>query len=409
MKKIFFIVFLVLMAVNTSFAGGYQVGLHGQKQIGMGLIGTSLTMDASAGFYNPGGLAMMPYQFSFLGGASAINGFTKFQMQGPSLYQADTDNPMGTPFYFYGAGMVTNRLAVGLAVNTPFGNSLAWEDNWAGRYLIEDITMMAITFQPTVSYRINDFLSFGAGLVYAFGSVNMNRALPVQGPESEGNINISGETGNFGFNAGVMYSDREGLNIGLSYRSLINMEMDEADALFSVPQSLSTSFPAENKVAVTLPLPANLDFGISYQVNRELMIGMALNYVFWSEYDTLGFDFLNNTASLQDSYSPREYVNTLIFRVGGQYMVNPVLYLRAGAYFDPSPVNDNYFSPETPSLDNLAFTTGLSFLPMENLSIDLSFLFIMGLEKEVTYAPDNFGGTYKSRVYIPGIGVSYNF
>jgi len=39
----------------NSFAGGYQVGLHSQRNIGMGLIGTSLSYDASALFYNPGG------------------------------------------------------------------------------------------------------------------------------------------------------------------------------------------------------------------------------------------------------------------------------------------------------------------------------------------------------------------
>ena len=45
--------------ISGAHAGGYQVGLHGQKQIGMGLVGTSLSFDASSMFYNPGGLSFM--------------------------------------------------------------------------------------------------------------------------------------------------------------------------------------------------------------------------------------------------------------------------------------------------------------------------------------------------------------
>ncbi len=405
----FMISALLLLAVTgNAFAGGYQVSLHGHKQIGMGLIGTSLSLDASAAFYNPGALVMMPDQFEVQAGVSGIFASTAFQMKQPSLYQAKTDNPPGTPFYFYVAGKITDRLAAGLAVNTPYGNSLAWEDAWAGRFLIQEISLMAITIQPTISYKLTDHLSVGAGLIYAYGAVEMERALPVQGPDGEGRVNIEGSTSNYGFNAGVQYEHPAGIQIGLSYRSKIDMEVDDADALFSVPASLAGFFPAENKVAVSLPLPANLDFGLSYQVTPDLMVGMALNYVFWDVYEELHFDFETNTPSLQDSRNPREYSNSLILRIGGQYRVNESLFVRAGSYFDPSPANENYFSPETPSLNNLAFTGGLSFIPMPGLSIDLSLLYVIGMEQEMMYVPENFGGTYQSRAIIPGLGISFS-
>lgn len=403
-KPLLFLVLMMLMAAATATAGGYQVSLHGHKQIGMGLIGTSLNLDASAAFYNPGALALMPDQLSIMGGASGIFASTAFRMK-ESAYQAKTDNPVGTPFYFYAAGMITDRLAAGLAVNTPYGNSLKWEDGWAGRFLIDEISLTAITIQPTLSYKLMDNLSVGAGFVYAIGSVDLKRTLPVEDATGEGYVNIEGSTSNFGFNAGVLYASDAGLNIGVSYRSRIDMDVDDGDAVFTVPLSLTPNFP-DSKVATMLPLPANLDFGLSYQVTPDFMLGMALNYVFWDAYEELSFKFEQNPAL--DDNSPREYSNTLIFRFGGEYRVNESLFARAGAYFDPSPVNDQYFSPETPSLDNLAFTGGISYLPSRNLSIDLSLLFIIGLEGERTFAPANFGGTYKSRVLIPGLGISYS-
>jgi long-chain fatty acid transport protein len=53
------ILFISIMLSISVFAGGYQVRLQGNKQTGMGLIGTPLNFGASTMFYNPGSLAMM--------------------------------------------------------------------------------------------------------------------------------------------------------------------------------------------------------------------------------------------------------------------------------------------------------------------------------------------------------------
>ncbi len=410
MKRTTFIFTMLLIAAGlVSRAGGYQVSLHGQKQIGMGLIGTSLSADASCLFYNPGALGFVKEKLSFSGGMSVLRSMVAFQYRDPSTYTAETDNPLGTPFYFYGAGKINERLSVGLAINTPYGNSLEWEKDWAGRYLIESIKLKAIFFQPSVSYKINDKLGIGAGFVYATGDVDLTKRLPVAGVDQvDGTVNIKGATKNYGFNVGILYKPTDKLQIGIDYRSQIDMNVEGADVTMTVPSSLSTKFPGENKVDVTLPLPANLDIGASYQFNEKLMLGFSLNYVFWGVYDSLIFDFENNTDALADSRNPRDYSNTLIFRAGGEYNLNKLLTIRAGGYFDPSPASKEYFTPETPSLDNLGLSCGLSIRPVKNLSIDLSFLYLMGKETKAEYIPDAFGGTYKSRFYIPGFGFTYS-
>ncbi len=405
-KKLFFILVTILFIPWAAKSGGYQVGLHGQKQIGMGLVGTSLIFDASCMFYNPGGLSYVESKWSISFGMSPILGYTTFQKTEPSVYKADTDNPMGTPFYFYAAYKINEKLSVGVAVNTPYGNSLKWEDNWAGRFLIKEISLSAIFIQPTVSYKINDYIGVGAGFVLAMGSFNMTQGLPLQGTGGEGDVTLDGKTNSFGYNVGVQIRATDKLDIGIDYRSEILMEVSDADAMFSVPASLQTNFPVTNKVATTLPLPANLDFGVSYQASEKLLLGLSLNYVFWSVYESLDFDFATNTDGLQDSKNKREYQNTLITRIGGQYTVNETVAVRAGFYYDPTPTNENYFSPETPSLNNLGFTCGFSVYPTDGISIDASFLYIMGLEAEKNYQPDNFGGTYKTNVFVPGLGLT---
>jgi long-chain fatty acid transport protein len=413
MRRFTILLLLLCLAATTAVGGGYQVGLHGVRNIGMGLIGTSLSYDASSLFYNPGGAAFVNEKWSFSAGVSVIFARGTFQAKDVN-YQATIKHDLNTPFYFYAAFKPTKNLSIGIAVNAPYGNRLAWQDdggaNWQGRYLIKDISFKAITYQPTISYKIKNVFGIGVGLVYATGTVDMNKSIPIQNASGDGSLNIKGSTSSFGFNAGIMIHPEKGWSIGIDYRSKIEMKVKGADATFVVPTSLSTSFP-NNKVDVMLPLPANLDLGISYEFgkNKQWMIGMNLCYVFWSTYDSLVFDFETKTSAIGRTASPALYIDQMIERIGVQYKVNKMITLRAGGYYDPSPVSSDYLNPQTPSLSEVGLTCGISVYPFKGFSIDAAFLYLMGAKRDGTYSPDNFAGSYRTGFSIPGFGLSYSF
>jgi long-chain fatty acid transport protein len=406
MRKITLLMLLFSMATFSLWAGGYQVRLQGQKQTGIGLIGTPFAFGASSIFYNPGSLSFMKEEYSLSGGVSAINSNVIFREK-DSDYIARTNNKLSTPFYFYGATKVIDDLSVGVGVYTPFGSSTTWDDDWHGRYLIQNIALSAIFIQPTVSYKIKDIIGIGAGLSIVLGSVDLNQKLPAP---VNGEVNLNGKSTALGFNIGGYFRPNEKFNIGIDYRSNVNMKVEDGDTKFTnIPTALASDFPPTGKFNAELPLPANLDFGLSYQLTEKFLLAAEMNYVFWSAYDSLIIDFKENNETLQDSRNPREYSNSLIFRLGGEYKFTEKLIARAGVYYDPTPTNEDYFTPETVSLDQFAFTLGLSYLPVKGLSIDLSYLQLEGLESDKNYSPENFAGTYKTRAFIPGIGLSYNF
>jgi long-chain fatty acid transport protein len=408
MRKFTGLLLLMVFAAATTFGGGYQVGLHGAKNIGMGLIGTSLSYDASTYFYNPAGGVFIKDRFSFSGGVTLLMSRTTYQAT-DMLYQTSIQHKLNTPFYLYAAFKPYEDLSIGLAVNTPYGNKLAWEKDWKGRYLIQDIAFKAITIQPSFSYKFHDMFSAGIGIVFATGNVEMNKAIPLDSAGGEGQLNITGNAFNVGVNFGIMVKPVKGLSLGLDYRSKINMFVDNGDATFIVPGSLQSNFPKYNQVAVNLPLPANLDFGASYEIGEKWMVGLNLCYVFWGTYDSLKFQFSTKTPAVNTSTSPTLYKNKLITRLGVQYNVSKVITVRAGGYYDPSPVPDDYLNPQTPSANQIGMTFGASIVPVKNLSIDLSFLYVMGMQREGKYVPDNFSGIYKTNAYAPGFGLTYNF
>ncbi len=408
MRKVTLLLICLCITAMNSFAGGYQVGLHSQRNIGMGLIGTSLSYDASALFYNPGGASFVNSKFSFSGGVTFLMARTTFQSK-DQAYQEEIKHALNYPLYFYLAYKPIKDLSIGVAVNTPYGLSMSWPDNWKGRFIIQNISFKAITIQPTVSYKIKDIIGIGAGLVISYGNVNLNKAIPLEGTGGEGNVNIKGTTTKLGFNAGIMIHPTKGLSIGIDYRSKIDMAVKDADAKFTVPQSLATNFP-DNKVDVTLPLPANLDFGISYEFNDKFMIGLGLNYVFWNVYDSLVFQFKTPTAAIAaHQASAKLYQSRLITRLGAQYKINDILTVRLGGYYDPSPVKDDYLDPLLPSSNEIGLTCGVSLYPTKGFSIDAAFEYLMGSKRNGNDVNDNFAGTYKSAIFMPGIGLTYNF
>jgi len=210
MRRITLLLLSIVLVSATAFAGGYQVRLQGNKQNGFGLVGTPLSWGASSMFYNPGALSFMKDKMHFEVGASAIMSNVSFQRTGSSVTE-ETDNPLGTPFYVYGAGKINEMITVGIAVYTPYGSSAKWQDDWSGKFLIQDISLKAIFIQPTISFNINDKFGIGAGFVYTTGGVEINKALNYG----------SNSTVNLDANASGM-----GYNLGLFTRQVINFHWD---------------------------------------------------------------------------------------------------------------------------------------------------------------------------------------
>jgi long-chain fatty acid transport protein len=186
------------------------------------------------------------------------------------------------------------------------------------------------------------------------------------------------------------------------------MKLEGGDALFNVPSALSTTVPDSNKFDAELPLPGNLDFGVAYSFNDKFTLAAEVNWIMWSAYESLDFTF-EEAGEVLDNENPRQYKDTWIPRIGGEYKLNDVFTFRAGVYYDSSPANEKYFTPETVTLNTIAFTLGATITPVKGLDIDISYLELHGLEADKSYEPANFSGTYKTMTFIPGIGLHYRF
>ncbi len=304
MKKICLFTASAIAVSSMAFAGSFQLNLQGIRQTAMGGSGVAMPWDASTIFFNPGGLARLDGIQAY-GSVNLVNPGIRYVQAPTGGYTYETNSHTSTPFAVYVGGRISkdSRLALGLGVYTPFGSSAHWDNNWVGRYITQTISLQSIFFQPTVSYRINDFVSVGAGFIYAIGSVDITKAIPLTDMQgNEGQAKLNGNANGVGFNLGVQVKATDKLNFGISYRSKVKMEVNSGDATFTVPKSTEGNFPAGLATGFKskLPLPEILTVGASYKATRDLTIQADVVFAGWKTYDSLSFDFAENTAALKN-------------------------------------------------------------------------------------------------------------
>ncbi len=409
---------VLCITASAALAGGYQLNLLGQRQIAMGHTGTGMPLDIATIAMNPGGLAMID-QNALMLGSNATFISTAYRAPAPSSYQASTDSDIRTPFSIYASyDMPVENLRAVIGVYTPYGNALKWEEGWKYRFLLREISLTTIFIQPTLSYRIGDRIGIGGGPILAYGAVNLQRELPVTDMDGEpGIVELDGSTTAVGFNAGIQFEISDAVSFGASYRSEITMEVEGGDADFHVPESLRMNFPADNTFDAALPLPAVLNIGVGLKPGERVRLNLDANLTFWSAYESLEFQFEETTSAVQNISEPRNFNDRWIFRIGGEYDATEQLQLRLGGYFDPSPVDEGYITPETPDLDRTGISAGFGYAFTPDLGMNASILLVTSGAREQTEEDAIEAGTietapigeFKTRAWIPGISLYHNF
>ncbi len=408
MKRI--LISTALLAGVCTYAGGFRVSLQGVKQLAMAHT-SAHAEDASIAFFNPAGISFIPSKLSVAaGGFGAISSVTYQNFDTRQSYE--TDNPIGTPLYAAVAYKVLDNVSVGISFTTPFGSTIQRPEDWAGREIVQKMSLKSMYFQPIVSVKLAPWASVGVSYIYATGSVDWDKAIT----GFSGTLNIKDEkaTGQ-GFGMGFYFRPEDNLDLSIAYRSPVNMKAENGTATFNVSQAiyplLGLNANGQDKFTATLPLAEEYTLGATYKITPSWKISAEMNYTGWEKYEKLTLDFENAPAGNQTDptvlVNPKNFHNTRTYRLGTEYKFNSMIAGRLGWYYDESPYEDNNFIPETPSFDANVATGGIG-LNFGNLGVDLAAA--VSFPKSRTFNNQNihFAGQAKARTYYFGLGVNYN-
>lgn len=384
---------------------GFQVNLLGEKQIGMGHTGTGLSLDGATVLFNPGAVATLSENY-VEAGISPLLFESDFNPSGSNV-QYHTASKIAEPFSIYAVwGPKAARWKLGFGVYTPFGGLADWGNSWEGKYTLESLNLKAIYFQPTLSVRLTNSLSIGAGFVYNHASVDLTQAIPVTNSNGQdGQAELIGDGKGYGWNAGIYFKTGE-VSIGITHRSQVTTTINNGNAIFTVAPSLQGSFPQPNTFTSTIPLPATNSIGFGFYPSQKWILALDFNAVNWNVYKVLAFDYKLTTPELQNSSSTRDYKNAYDFRGGAQYSATKKIALRAGGGYATTAVSDGYVTPEAPDANRVYFTGGVGYKITKHLDIDASFEYEHLLPRTQTNIQSQLSGTFETNVYIPGISLS---
>jgi len=422
----------VLATASLLFAESYQVNTLSAKQMGMAHTGAGMKLGSESMNFNPGGLGFLDKKLDVSAGATFIIPRVEVKVNDAKT----VSSKLGVPFYVYAASSIADRFSAGLSFTTPYGNSANYGKGWEGANLLQDISLAVYALQPTVAYKPMSQFSMGVGPVIYSGSFVQNKRM-VPGGNVGGNINaaplasakFSGDADvALGVNAGILYDIlQDKLALGVGYRSEAKMKVAKGKTkmTYSDPDTrdkIISSIPLiaaldGSTFETELPLPANLNTGVSFRPMEKLLLAFDWQWIFWNTYDSLSLAFTNGVPFYK-SVSQKKYHNTFAYRLGAQYALIDQLDVRFGTYYDESPVDNSYLTPESPSTDKLGLTIGASYRPITGLSIDASLLraFALSSRKATSGTKvDNYGSLdgldarYKVTAWVPSIGLSYNF
>lgn len=432
---------MAMAACVSAMAEGYQINTLSAKQLGMGHTGTALKLGSESMIFNPGALGFSDKTLDISGSVTGIKAVAEVEHEG-NTYK--TENGLSTPMAVNVAFKIYDNLQAGVAFYTPYGSAINWTNDWPGSVLNQKVNLKTYTIQPTISWRITPKLSVGVGMMLTWGSVDLDKALVsgqsidqylgMQGvPSAYGNatiaaINLTGTSQMaLGANVGVMYDIDKKWTVGANFRTKMGMNVKAGVAKVSYPTELPGSMGEmlkeqfkhinEANFKASMPCPFVLNFGVSYKPIEKLTLAAEAQFTGWKTYKSLDIEFPEHLSDF-NQYIPKHYKNAWAYHLGAQYALTHRMDLRAGLMVDTSPVNSDYYNPETPGMTKIEPTVGFSFRPIDRLSVDVAFMYIAGLgvdNAKCTYkdlllgVDKTFEGNYKVHAFAPSIGISYAF
>ena len=130
----------------------------------------------------------------------------------------DTAAPVGGGgFLSYSA---SPDLKLGFAFTGNFGAPLEYDDNWVGRYYVQETTVLGLSFLPSIAYKVTDKLSLGASVNAMYGiyknRVAINNVAPGFG---DGQLELDDNTWGWGLNLGLLYEFTPSTRVGFTWSS----------------------------------------------------------------------------------------------------------------------------------------------------------------------------------------------
>jgi len=390
-KTLFFVLLIFLVSgAASAWAGGLYLYEVSNADVALASAGLAArAQDASTLFTNPAGMTRIDRPQMQIG-IQPMYLNIKFDPDSntspnnlviPNGQRADDGDtsgwlPAGGTFYVH---PVTKDLRLGIGVLGFFGLALDYEDDWVGRYYAKEAKLQGITIMPSVAYRVNEWLSVGAGLNAMYGILNQkiavnNNPLGI-GAYPDGQLEVDDKAWGFGGLFGVLVEPSKSTRFGLTYMTKTELDFETNTDFSGLRPGLKTILGNNGLLGTKLELPINAPQAVMlsgyHEINDRLAIMGNVGWQNWSDFGSIDV-----TVSAEDTNSlavDLNYKDTWHVAAGLQYKASEPLLLSLGIAYDSSMMDDKERSPSVPVGEVWRFGAGVQYKVKDNIDLGLAY------------------------------------
>ncbi len=414
----------LLLAPTLAFGAGFALFEHGARGVAMGGAFAAVADDATAGYYNPAGLAFQDGSEA-IAGAYFIGFDSKFRGDDPfpgADYRAKQEKQIFYPMHAHATGALARNVRWGFSLTAPFGLGTWWPNDFAGKYISKRIDLKVLNFNPNLAVKLWDHMALAVGFDYFMSQVDLTKSVGVINPYTQqvaevGQVHMYNEwDGGWGYNAGLLIKFGGGLSAGMTYRSRVEVVYDAEASFVQFPsgnadfdQVVATLIPFDRNVSgeTRINFPAEIRLGFAWQ-GAKLTLAADVVKVGWDSFQELPI-ILDGYPHLS-SVRPENYEDAFTYRVGAEYKASPVWKFQLGWLRDQTPVPVETVTPMLPDSSRDGISIGVSYKLSDKMAVDVGFLHLMFDERSTKGVnPDGFDGTYKQTAELFGVSLGYRF
>jgi long-chain fatty acid transport protein len=337
--------------------------------------------DASLEFYNPAQITELKHQQISMGGVLIpVNIKFNGTVDGVNA-NGKSDNINVIPNFHYVAP-INKRLFFAFGVTTPFGLQTNYgTENAIMAVAATKTQLLTVNSNPSLAYKITDWMSVGAGFDVLRGLAAYNNAPSPQTPFKN---KLDGW--GVGYNAGVFFKFRMfnlpyKTRIGVSYRSKITIDASGKSHF----QGNTTDVKAK------FPLPATTLFSIYQQVNDRLALMGSVFYTQWDIFTLL--ELKDTAASAGGTNIPvyEAYNDTWNVALGAHVKITKKFTWKVGGGWDETPTRTGYRDVRLPDANRFALSTGFHWQAFKKLGVDVGYTHIFAPKAHVSNAQSATG------------------
>jgi len=407
MMKNISILLCLLSGVLT--AGGYKIPEASLNGVALSAANVAHSNGADAAYYNPANMVFMDdghtieTDLIYIGldapkfrGTVSATGTTPLDINGK---QEDFFIPA-----LHYVSPVVDGARFGLSIVVPGGLSKRWSEAPAS-FSAEEFTLEVIEVNPTIALPVGEKVAIALGIRMLYTDGVVKSRSPISSRD------MTGDSIDFGYNIALSYKPTPEWDIGITYRSNVDLTVDgDADLTLNHPL-YGQRAPYSGATTVEVPLPALLNVAVAYTFPSKTTVEFVYEVNYWSAYKNLDFDY-------QDTIDPvvnaafgavieKNWKDTSVYRLGITQELDK-LTLMGGLVIDETPSPESTIGFELPDSDSVSVSFGVRYQYSDKINIGLSTLYSMRDDR--TIANNDINGEFShSDVLFVSAGLEYKF